>query len=153
MDDAAPAPRYYTSLVGAWEGRFRIRITSRPELARLSLAPRFLGNAAHLAGAMSMKTTLEGAGRSFRHTTHVSAFGLEQFTTDETIELDSDGRTFRMSGVQRHDPGVRGARAQSVLRDPGKASAQHHADGSRRRRCRREGLPGLGGAMASPEGA
>lgn len=101
MDDAAPAPRYYTSLVGAWEGRFRIRITSRPELARLSLATRFLANAAHLAGAMSMKTTLEGAGRSFRHTTHVSAFGLEQFTTDETIELDSDGRTFRMSGVQR----------------------------------------------------
>ena len=35
------------------------------------------------------------------NTTHVSAFGLEQFTTDETIELDPDGRTFRMSGVQR----------------------------------------------------
>jgi hypothetical protein len=101
MDETAPAPRYYTSLVGAWEGRFRIRITSRPELARLPLATRFIGNAAHLAGAMSMKTTLDGEGRSFRHTTHVSAFGLEQFTTDEAIELDSDGRTFRMSGVQR----------------------------------------------------
>lgn len=101
MDEAAPAPRYYTSLVGACAGRFHVRITSRPELARLPLATRFIGHAAHLAGEMSMKTTLEGAGRTFRHTTHVSAFGLEQFTTDETIELDPDGRTFRMSGVQR----------------------------------------------------
>jgi hypothetical protein len=100
MDAAAPAPRYYASLVGSWEGRFRIRITNRAELARLPVLTRLTGNAAHLAGAMWMQTTLEGEGRSFRHTTRVSAWGLESFTTEETIELADDGRSLRMTGVQ-----------------------------------------------------
>jgi len=47
-----------------------------------------------------MQTTLEGEGRSFRHTTRVRVWGLESFTTEERIELADDGRSLRMTGVQ-----------------------------------------------------
>jgi hypothetical protein len=100
MDDAGPASRYYVSLVGSWEGRFRVRITNRAELARLPMLTWLTGNAAHLSGAMWMQTTLEGEGRSFRHTTRVSAWGIESFTTEERIELADDGRSLRMTGTQ-----------------------------------------------------
>src|SRR4051794_3164846 len=98
MDDAAPACRYYVSLVGSWEGRFEVRITSATELARLPLASRLTGRAAQHASPMWMRTTLEGEGRTFRHTTRVSAWGVDAYTTDEIIELDDDGRRLRMSG-------------------------------------------------------
>jgi hypothetical protein len=100
MSDAPPAPRYYASLVGSWEGRFRVRVTSREELARLPALTRLVGNAAQLAGSMWMQTTLDGEGRSFRHTTRVRAWGVEAFTTEENIELSDDGRSLRMTGTQ-----------------------------------------------------
>lgn len=100
MDDAAPASRYYASLVGSWEGSFRVRITNRAELSRLPMLTWLTGNAAHLSGAMWMQTTLEGEGRSYRHTTRVRAWGVTSFTTEEDIELADDGRTLRMTGVQ-----------------------------------------------------
>lgn len=76
-------------------------LTSRAELKRLPARTRLTANGAHLVGAMWIQTTLAGGDRSYRHTTRVRAWGVEAFTTEEHIELSDDGRTLRMSGVQR----------------------------------------------------
>jgi len=101
VDPSTPASRYYTALIGRWDGRLRFRITDRGALARMPARTRLLGLASHFGGFLRMRTTLEGSGRAFRHTTEVRAWGVAAFTTEEVIELGDDGRSLRMSGTQR----------------------------------------------------
>lgn len=105
MIETSAALRYYTSLVGRWEGSFRLQVTDRLALRRRPTLTRWTGFLASVSGPMRMRTTLEaqrGEGATtFFHTTEVSSWGVTSFTTEETITLDDDGVGLAMTGVQR----------------------------------------------------
>lgn len=95
------AARYYSSLVGRWGGRFVFRVTREEVLGQRRFGVRAVGRLTQLLGPLTFRTALDGAGRSYHHTTLVSAAGVTVFSTDETIELSDDDRSVRMRGVQR----------------------------------------------------
>ena len=95
-----PAHRYYASLVGAWSGRFDLQVTDREAMRSAPFPARASARLASPLGGYSMSTTLAGTGRDWHHTTRVEKFGLTLFTSDETIAIADDGRSFRITGVQ-----------------------------------------------------
>jgi hypothetical protein len=107
-----PALRYYRSLVGSWSGALTLFVTDAGALRAATLATRSrirtMALLSGTLGAARMATTLEAVSeRRFRHTTRVAKWRATLFDSEEEIAIEDDGRSFRMTGVQRSWPGRR----------------------------------------------
>lgn len=105
VTSSGPATRYYDSLLGAWHGAFRFRVTD-PAAIDGARSPRALLRAMSLAsrelGPATFATTLSAGERAgeYLHTTRVSMFGIPALTTSERIVVAADGSSITMTGEQ-----------------------------------------------------
>lgn len=114
MHTDSPHHRYYRAVEGRWRGKVRFEVTDPKRLraSTLRLTNRWsVWVMALMSGRLStlvLSTSVDYASRGHRnevlHTTRTSNLGVTLFRSRETIRLEDDGRSFRMTGTQAFFP-------------------------------------------------
>jgi len=105
--------RYFRAKEGHWRGKVRFEITDSQQLWASPLrwldkwSMRSIALASRLTNLV-LSTTVDYSGQGHRsevlHTTRMSNLGVTLFRSRETIQLDDDGHSFRMTGTQAFFP-------------------------------------------------
>ncbi|MFO0826168.1 MAG: hypothetical protein U0792_24135 [Gemmataceae bacterium] len=114
MHTDSPHHRYYRAMEGHWRGNVRFEITDPKRLraSALRLSDRWsVWTMALLSRRLStlvLSTSVDYASRGHKnevlHTTRTSNLGVTLYRSRETIRLEDDGRSFRMTGAQAFFP-------------------------------------------------
>jgi hypothetical protein len=110
MESNAPAYRYYRAMRGRWRGGYRLEITdwsgfrAAPMTSMDRLRLLLMHFLPKLLGPFTLTTTVDLPGLArgeVRHTTRTTKWGTPLFRSEETLQLDDDGRSLTMRGPQR----------------------------------------------------